>query len=115
MHEMLHAAGFEVVFTSHFLGWGFPVAGGLAAWHRLLTAIRWRGRTEPAGAVDDRPLPRLLNDLFASLTYWEWRVSLWGLKAPLGVSRLVLARKAATFPVPGEFDPVRLQPMAGVP
>jgi hypothetical protein len=44
-------------------------------------------------STDDRPLPPLLNALLEEITYREWRASLLGWKMPLGVSRLVLARK----------------------
>jgi hypothetical protein len=116
MHELLRASGFEVVFSSHFLGWGFPVAWGLAVWHRLTTAVGRGGPADPAGAVDDRPLPQLVNEALASLTYWEWRASLWGLKTPLGVSRLVLARKSAGPPAAAaeESDRVHARTMAEV-
>jgi SAM-dependent methyltransferase len=93
MHRLLREAGFDVVFSSHFLGWGFPVAWLLAAGHRLrrrfgLNAVG--GKCPSAG--DDRPLPSWLNALLYRGTYQEWRASLWGLKVPCGVSRLILAR-----------------------
>src|SRR5262245_52056472 len=33
MHDMLSDTGFQVHFSSHFLGWGFPVALGMGALH----------------------------------------------------------------------------------
>lgn len=94
MHRLLAEAGFRVVASAPMLGWAFPLALGLAAAHRLRG---WMGRAGRAAqcpeCTDDRPLPAPLNAALEALTYWEWRLSLWGLKMPLGVSRLVLAQK----------------------
>jgi len=94
MHRLLAEAGFRVVTSAHLLGWAFPLALGMAATHRLRRRF---GRTAEGVAeresTDDRPLPGPLNAALEALTFWEWRLSLCGLKAPLGVSRLILAQK----------------------
>jgi len=114
MHRLLAGAGFRVAASAPMLGWAFPLALGLAAAHRLKRRFNCVGRPfqavseerRPGKAVlrpggdgrdlectDDRSLPGPLNAVLEGLTYWEWRLSLWGLKMPLGVSRLVLAQK----------------------
>ena len=98
MHRMLRAAGFNIVFSSHFLGWGFPFAWGMAAVHRFAKAIGLSRSADQRESVDDRSPPALLNDVLRRLTFWEWRAGLWGLKVPLGVSRLILARKIPDIP-----------------
>jgi SAM-dependent methyltransferase len=96
MHRMLGLSQFNVVFSSHFLGWGFPVALGMAAAHRLAKAAGLVRRQQSEDSVDDHAPVAPLNYLLHRLTYWEWLAGLWGFKAPLGVSRLILARKCAT-------------------
>jgi SAM-dependent methyltransferase len=91
MHGLLAGAGFRVAASAPMLGWAFPLAIGLAAAHRLKR--RLSGAGEALECTDDRPLPGPLNAVLEGLTYWEWRLSLCGLKMPLGVSRLVLAQK----------------------
>jgi SAM-dependent methyltransferase len=114
MHRLLAGAGFRVAASTPMLGWAFPLALGLAAAHRLKRRFHRVGRPfqavsdkrrpgkavlRPGGAggalecTDDRPLPGPLNAVLEGLTYWEWRLSLWGIKMPLGVSRLLLAQK----------------------
>jgi len=97
MHRLLAEAGFRVVSSAPMLGWAFPVALGLAAVYRLRRRF---GRTGQSVAdrqsTDDRPLPGPLNAALEAITYWEWRLSLSGLRMPLGVSRLILARKEMT-------------------
>jgi SAM-dependent methyltransferase len=94
MHRLLQSSGFEVVYSSHLAGWAFPIAWAMAL------AFRAGGRFGRGSvnvgeleSTDDRPLPPLLNALLEEITYREWRASLLGWKMPLGVSRLVLARK----------------------
>ncbi|MHB1034271.1 MAG: class I SAM-dependent methyltransferase [Pirellulales bacterium] len=94
MLRLLRAGGFEVEFASHLLGWAFPVALGMAALHRLKR--RW-GAAGDGGerleSTDDRPLNKYINAALYWLTYGEWRAGFAGLKAPVGVSYLVIARK----------------------
>jgi hypothetical protein len=103
MHRALRQSGFDIVYSSHFLGWGFPVALVLAAAHRMRRPFSRGTSADSAGersaAGDDRPLPSWLNSTLARCTYWEWQAGQWGLKMPLGVSRLILARKSARRPV----------------
>lgn len=93
MHDMLRTTGFEIVHSSHFLGWGFPIAFTMATLHRLAKMMGWTRAEQVRRSADDRPLPGMLNGALTRLTYWEWRIGLWGPKAPVGVSRLVLARR----------------------
>jgi len=94
MHRLLSEAGFRVVHSAHMLGWAFPLALGLAAGHRLRRRF---GRSAEFVAerqsTDDRPLPAPVNAALEAITYGEWRLSFCGLKAPVGVSRLILARR----------------------
>jgi hypothetical protein len=78
------------------LGWGFPFALLLAAGYRLRKRLGRKYSDGDLAVGDDRPLPRWLNAALEHITYWEWRGGLTGLKMPLGVSRLILARKSAT-------------------
>ncbi|MBL8827685.1 MAG: hypothetical protein JNM18_11965, partial [Planctomycetaceae bacterium] len=94
MRGMLADAGFDVIQGSHLLGWGFPVALGLAGWYRIKQLFGLNRRlAEEQAETDDRPLPEWLNELLMRITYGEWSLGLAGLKLPLGVSYLVLARK----------------------
>jgi SAM-dependent methyltransferase len=102
MHHFLRNSGLEVVYSSHFLGWGFPIALVLAGVHRGKRRFARRDAGDVASRLplrgDDRPLPSWLNAALAGCTYWEWRAGLWGAKMPLGVTRLILARKSARCP-----------------
>jgi SAM-dependent methyltransferase len=94
MHRLLAQAGFRVVTSAHLLGWAFPLAFGLAMTHRLRRRFGRNGQSvAELQSTDDRPLPGPLNAALEAITYWEWRLSLSGLKVPFGVSRLILARK----------------------
>jgi len=94
MHRLLTEAGFRVLASAHLLGWAFPLALGLAAVHRLRRRFGRNGQAvAERQSTDDRPLPGPLNAALEAITYWEWRLSLAGLNIPLGVSRLILARK----------------------
>jgi SAM-dependent methyltransferase len=94
MHRLLRMAGFEVVSSSHFLAWGFPLALMMAAAYRFGGFFgRQTESDRRVASIDERPLPGWLNTALGGWTYWEWHASLWGLKMPVGVSRLVLARK----------------------
>jgi len=118
MHRLLAEAGFRVAASAPMLGWAFPLALGLAVTHRIKRRFHFAGgpfqavseERRPGKAVprsggaglslertDDRPLPGPLNAALEGLTYWEWRLSLWGLKMPFGVSRLILAQKLLGF------------------
>jgi len=102
MKQLLIEAGFEVVHGSHLLAWGFPVALALAGAHRLRRLLGLYPRDEDGDEQDysdDRPLPEWLNELLMRATYAEWSLGLSGLKAPLGVSYLLLARKPQSVPV----------------
>jgi hypothetical protein len=62
--------------------------------HRLRRRFGRNGQSvAELQSTDDRPLPGPLNAALEAITYWEWRLSLSGLKVPFGVSRLILARK----------------------
>lgn len=94
MHALLRRAGFEVHHGSHLLGWGFPIAAGLAFLHRL----RARFTTQPAAEdLHDSPDDQLphpwINAALVRLTYWQWRIA--G-RLPWGVSYLAFARKPLT-------------------
>ncbi len=94
MRGMLIDAGYDVVYGSHMLSWGFPIAATLAAAYRLKRLVGLGRRpVDEQDETDDRPLPEWLNDLLMKVTYGEWALGLSGLKLPLGVSYLVLARK----------------------
>jgi SAM-dependent methyltransferase len=94
MRDLLIDAGFEVVYGSHLLAWGFPVAVGLAALYRIKQLFGLARRVaDEQDETDDRPLPEWLNDLLMRTTYGEWSLGLSGVKMPVGVSYLVLARK----------------------
>jgi SAM-dependent methyltransferase len=93
MHKLLTDEGFCVRFASHLVGWGFPIALGLALLHRTKRRL-FCPRSYDKHVSDDRPLPRVVNALLRELTYFEWACSLGRLKLPFGVSYLVIAQKA---------------------
>lgn len=94
MKRMLTQAGFEIVHGAPMLAWGFPVALGLSLLCRARKALGLlRNLADEQDTSDDRPLPVWLNELLTRATYSEWQWSLSGIKAPVGVSYLLLARK----------------------
>ena len=114
MHEMLERNGFTIIYSSHFLGWGFPIAMGLAALHGLKKAVGLDREIDVSETADSRLPPRILNQVLSGLTFWEWRVGLCGFKAPVGVSRLVLARKAVAAPAARKSECSESNQMASV-
>ncbi len=93
MHRLLHAAGFAIARSEHFVGWGVPVVLIEAAAYRLRKRYGLARSAESFPSGDDRPLPRWLNWLLEELTFAEWTAGQAGLRVPWGVSRLILARK----------------------
>jgi len=94
MHKVLQQNGFDIVHSSNLLGWGFPVALGLAGIYRV-RKLFFSAKLKPITVqhTDDRPLPPFLNSALRQLTFWEWKMGMLGLRIPFGVSRLILARK----------------------
>ncbi len=94
MKKMLEAEGYELVFRSHLLAWGFPFAALLS----LRDRWRWgrdRVSTSAEEGADHRPLPGWVNGFLRLFTYAEWSLQLSGLPIPWGVSYMVAARKKA--------------------
>ncbi len=94
MKALLEQAGFSVHFSSHLLAWGFPVGMALGVLHRIRRRVAG-SRAYDEHVSDDRPLPPLLNATLRELTFLEWACALRHIKAPFGVSYLILARKSA--------------------
>ncbi len=95
MQKLLEECGYELIFRSHLLGWGFPLAAVLS----LKDRWRW-GRQGAANAADEgldhRPLPAWCNGLLRLVTYGEWSLQLSGWPLPWGVSYLLAARKTVS-------------------
>jgi SAM-dependent methyltransferase len=94
MRAMLAAQGFRVRFSSHLLGWAFPIALALATLHRARRIV-FPSRRYDVHASDDRPLPAPINATLRELTYFEWACSLRHIKVPFGVAYLAIAEKTA--------------------
>lgn len=94
MQKLLEDCGYELVFRSHLLGWGFPLAALLS----LRDRWRWgrHGLAKVSAAdesLDHRPLPSWCNTILRLFTYGEWSLQLSGWPLPWGVSYLLAARK----------------------
>lgn len=92
MHEILRKNGFEVIHSSNLLAWGSPIAFALSLVYRLRKRFS-RNSREMKLHSDDRPVPGILNEVLKGLTVAEWRLAECGVRFPVGVSRMILARK----------------------
>ncbi|MCX6129094.1 MAG: class I SAM-dependent methyltransferase [Proteobacteria bacterium] len=92
MHRLLKEHGYDLLFQSHLLAWAFPIAWLLARWDRLVWGSD-RQSTSAVEGLDHKPLPQVLNRLLYWLSLAEWRLNLWGMGLPFGVSHLLVARR----------------------
>jgi len=88
--EMCRAAGFEVLFTSYFTSFGYPLLLAIKALHRL--RLGWR-RAEARATADMKPLGPFLNACLYALEALEARLIGRNVEMPFGTTLVCVARR----------------------
>jgi SAM-dependent methyltransferase len=85
LRDKVSGAGFEVLKSTSFVSILLPMM--------MLSRLRMRGRTDDYDPIDEMRMPGWLNAVLYRVMRAENALIRWGLRFPLGGSRLVVARK----------------------
>jgi SAM-dependent methyltransferase len=90
--DMCRAAGLEVLFTSYFTSFGYPLLLALKALHRLRAKVR---RSESRPMPDMKPISSLLNACLYGVAALEARLIGRKVAMPFGTTLVCVARRPA--------------------
>lgn len=87
LRDKITDAGFEVLRSTSFVSILLPMM--------MLSRLRMKGRSDAYDPIDEMRMPSWLNSILYRVMRVENALIRWGVRFPLGGSRLVVARKTA--------------------